>query len=123
MPPRITTLPIAINVQPINDGVPTWNGGPFVTDILESVDIGYRIYRMLATDIDDPTHNHGHVQYNIQNGNVDNKFDIDRESGDVTVSADVLFRQLSLSKEYRKNGVMALLNLNLKSIKRLHRKF
>ena len=90
---RVQAL-VVVNINPVNEHNPVFlNGTMHVVSILEDLNIGSYITEIQATDLD--AGHHGHLLYNITNGNVGNHFAIEAISGKVWLRQSVDYEKLS----------------------------
>ena len=83
-PKQSSTTVVKIDVKDVNDNAPVFTeSGNYAASVNESAPIGFTVVTVRADDID--FGNNGRVQYKIVSGNDDNKFEIDRDSGAVSV--------------------------------------
>ena len=100
----IGTEEITINLQDINDNTPTFNQTQYQVTLPENAEVGFVVFTAIANDLDQViselildeetldiigvnyTNANGRVLYSILNGNDDNQFAINPETGNVTVA-------------------------------------
>lgn len=87
VPKMFSTVFLIVNVQDINDNPPEFTSKYYVTSITEQSPIGSEVMRVLATSKD--TGINAIVAYSFIGGNEQHKFDINNETGVITV-ADTL---------------------------------
>ena len=90
-------VPITISVTDVNDGPPTFTG-THTKSIAENAAVGTAVYTLAATDPDNSNSKYGALQYTISSGNTGDKFQINPDSGLITV-ASTLDRETDASYE------------------------
>lgn len=81
---QVARTAVVITVQDVNDNKPTFVSNPYHVSIPENIDIGSKVLRVFAEDLD--SGKNGEVVYEISSRDplVKRKFDIDRKTGWIT---------------------------------------
>ncbi|XP_062507613.1 protocadherin Fat 3-like [Corticium candelabrum] len=79
----VTTTDVFVNVLDINDNGPIFRNEPYSFTLSENVTVGTSVFALHATDRDDGTN--ANVSYKLTAGNIGDVFDVDFQSGQVTV--------------------------------------
>ena len=95
-PPLSSTTAVEITVTDINDNAPVFSKPEYKTSIREDAIVGSSVLTVQATDSDEG--NNGRVVYEIVSGNDDRKFQVDPNSGILTVSNDLDFETRQLHR-------------------------
>uniref|UniRef100_A0A8C4T505 FAT atypical cadherin 2 n=1 Tax=Erpetoichthys calabaricus TaxID=27687 RepID=A0A8C4T505_ERPCA len=77
------TTMVVINITDINDNHPRFNREEYHAEISEDISLGEIILKVSAEDLDGPMNNQ--ILYNIVNGDPQQQFSIDRDTGDIWV--------------------------------------
>ena len=85
LPSRSARFILTVMVSDANDHSPVFENSSIATSVPEDASIGHTITTVTATDLDSGTN--GQVHYSIVSGNTNDRFDIDRTMGVITVSA------------------------------------
>ena len=100
-PARSAIVPVEVFVRDINDNTPVWGRQVYVIDIIENVTVGSSIINVHATDRDQAEFNiidgesvpirtsNGYVTYSITQGDPANNFNIDPDTGLVSVMSSL----------------------------------
>ena len=78
---------VTIEITDVNDNAPQFSASRFTANVTEHADIGTRVIRVTATDIDSGSN--GEIVYSIVRGNVNGAFAINNVTGLITVSSDI----------------------------------
>ncbi|XP_077988665.1 protocadherin Fat 4-like [Glandiceps talaboti] len=84
--PLSITVPISVQVTPINEATPTFPS-TYTTLLAEDAGVGTSVGVVYAVDTDSPSHAHGIIRYSITPGDANHHFQIDPNNGLVTTSA------------------------------------
>ncbi len=100
-PGRQVSIPVELFIQDLNDNTPIWNRDLYSVNILEDTAIESIIIEVLATDIDQVDsalgddgelifyNRNGYVTYSITAGDATNNFDIDPDTGEVSIASSL----------------------------------
>ena len=76
---------VSITISDINDNPPIFNPDMYSSSLREDRPVNSLVFTVFATDDDKPGTGNSRIVYSIQEGNTGNAFDIDSDSGAVTV--------------------------------------
>ena len=79
-------VPIRVTITAVNEGPPVFSG-TFATNLAESAALAASVIDVTAIDPDGTTHEHGNPTYSIISGDTNNQFQINPETGRVSVAA------------------------------------
>ena len=97
-PNRFATAAVSIRILDLNDNTPVWDQTQYFTSLIENITVGSTVISVGAMDLDqvdqftDPdtgettfSSRNGYVTYSITDGNPENQFGIDEDTGVVTI--------------------------------------
>ncbi|XP_058506404.1 protocadherin alpha-2-like [Solea solea] len=93
-PPRSGTLQLIVNVIDVNDNTPTFSKSLYKVRVKEDATPGSRVIKLNATDLDEGMNSK--ILYSfIKRGNINlsNMFDLNSETGDITVNGALDFEE------------------------------
>ncbi|XP_077984581.1 protocadherin Fat 4-like [Glandiceps talaboti] len=82
-PSLTSTMEVLVNILDINDNAPEFDPSSYTDNIMENTPPGKEFLQVSATDPDEGLN--GTVEFSIINGNYDNDFDIDEDSGVISI--------------------------------------
>ena len=99
-PNQFAIAAIRVSIQDLNDNYPIWEQNLYSVNLVENITLDTAVIQVSATDADQVDqveigeevifHNrNGYVTYSISNGDPDNQFDIDPDTGIVTIVASL----------------------------------
>ena len=83
-PPQSTQMSITIDIEDINDNVPTFDTNSYSASLKEDIPIGLEFLKVAASDPDEGLN--ALIIYSIFSGNIDQAFNIDPISGVISVN-------------------------------------
>lgn len=94
-PGRFSVAAVEVFVEDLNDNTPIWDQELYSVSIVENATVGSGILQVLATDRDqevitaDDAFGNGHVTYSITQGDPANNFDVNPDTGLVSVASSL----------------------------------
>ncbi len=86
-PPESTTVPVTIEIGDVNDESPTFNASHYIGSVQEASVLGKFVLQVFAIDRD--LNDGGQVAYAIDSSYASFPFEIDPNSGNITVAGDI----------------------------------
>ncbi|XP_070559235.1 protocadherin Fat 4-like isoform X2 [Ptychodera flava] len=80
---------VTVQVQPVNEAPPVFQGTPYSTTIPEDTVAGVTIFQAVAMDTDAPNHPHGQVRFAITAGNGVGHFRMDEFTGELITTSSL----------------------------------
>lgn len=101
-------LPVTVQIDDINDNVPTFQGGPYNATVDETAPTGFTIFRGIsALDRDKPATVNSEISYTITSGNEARKFSLESKHSNKAV--------ITLNRGLDYDGGDRVFNLTLKA--------
>lgn len=100
-PNRFSVARIRITVEDLNDNEPVWEQVEYTVDVLENATIGTVLIQVNANDTDEVvsyqdeqgrtifTNRNGYVNYSISDGDPDDQFEINPDTGVITIASSL----------------------------------
>ena len=116
-----STAMVKISVRDVNDNSPQFNSSEYHSSINEAVAVGTSVTQVYATDQDDGFN--GQVEYKIMSGNDYNCFEIERDTGVISVRTQLdhetsqihrlIIRAQDKSTDFAKMSAFATVSINV----------
>jgi protocadherin Fat 4 len=112
-PGRFSVAAVEVFISDLNDNTPIWDQEVYSASIIENAAIRSRVLQVLATDRDqeviagDSAVGFGHITYSITQGDPANNFDVDPDTGLLTVASTLdreTYPEYNLTLDARDDG-------------------